>query len=733
MNVVDDVPSVAIVEADGGNEGSDTFVETAGASTAAALTIVEGADQDATLVVSVGGGDSMSDITIELDNPATTGSVTENVTSSSGDVLGALTVTWDGSAAAWSFDPAANTSTDDRFTFTATVTDTDGDVDFDTHEVIVTDGAPPTAGADITLTVDEDELSDGTDGTLNLTDTKTISFTAGADPLTTFVFSVDPLLGTDLLADTNTGGESGGEVTWTLSNNDQTLTGTVGGVTMVTLALTPPTSIAAGQTDTVSVTLTLADNPDNPFANNAELLLDLGDIVVRASELPNDTEFTSAKVSMNVVDDVPEVGPFSALSVTYNPLDPPLQGDPALSDSDTNPLLSLGADGLGVLTLTGPNLGPDFSYVQTGNTLVGTAGGEDIFSLTINPENGTYSFELIAPDAGEDTVQDLAGTPDAGSPTLGLTFGQWFVDAPTDIGLFAGIDNTEVNPSTSGLSGDGNDFKVGEALRFKYTAGSFDPLAGDPDLLNFGLKAPQGATFNVYFYSGTTSVDVVSATGTEASGLVLDVSQVNGSFDTIILEPTESPAALKINSVTTVDLYAPQEETIEFGVSLADADGDIVTETVEVTIDQEIPEAQAASAVTQTFSQSVAIEETDDAILATDGDDVFAFALSDAGAAPADVTISGFGDSGTDSLDLRDLLTGEEASDDLSSYLNVRLEGADTVIEVSSSGSFKGNPSDAGAIDQTITLEGVDLVGDMSDVNLVIQSMLDSGKLTIDS
>ena len=52
---------------------------------------------------------------------------------------------------------------------------------------------------------------------------------------------------------------------------------------------------------------------------------------------------------------------------------------------------------------------------------------------------------------------------------------------------------------------------------------------------------------------------------------------------------------------------------------------------------------------------------------------------------------------------------------------------------LSSSGEFKGNSGDAGKVDQTITLEGVDLVGGETDVNAVIQSMLDAGKLTIDS
>lgn len=124
-------------------------------------------------------------------------------------------------------------------------------------------------------------------------------------------------------------------------------------------------------------------------------------------------------------------------------------------------------------------------------------------------------------------------------------------------------------------------------------------------------------------------------------------------------------------------------------------------------------------------------EARPDAILATEGDDIFAFALNDVGDAPSDATISGFGESGDDTLDLRDLLTGEEDSADLGAYLNVSFDGANTVIEVSSNGAFVEGSTNASNIDQTITLEGVDLVG-VNELSSVIQNMLESGQLITD-
>lgn len=69
-----------------------------------------------------------------------------------------------------------------------------------------------------------------------------------------------------------------------------------------------------------------------------------------------------------------------------------------------------------------------------------------------------------------------------------------------------------------------------------------------------------------------------------------------------------------------------------------------------------------------------------------------------------------------------------ETTSTLDSYLNFTF-GADTVIHASSTGDLSGNE------DQTVTLQGVDLSAlySSTDVNTVIQSMLDDGSLRIDT
>lgn len=153
----------------------------------------------------------------------------------------------------------------------------------------------------------------------------------------------------------------------------------------------------------------------------------------------------------------------------------------------------------------------------------------------------------------------------------------------------------------------------------------------------------------------------------------------------------------------------------------------MVTETVDDPV-ADAPEADAPGA------DAPAEPVAGGLVLATPDDDVFVFTLNEQPESGA-TTIVGFGEGGKDSLDLRDLLQGREAEDaDLTGYLNVTYQDGNTVIKVSADGDLKGNRGDdaAGKIDQTITLEGVDLVSEHDDMASVIASMIKAGQLSID-
>ncbi|HEY4068943.1 MAG TPA: type I secretion C-terminal target domain-containing protein, partial [Burkholderiaceae bacterium] len=119
------------------------------------------------------------------------------------------------------------------------------------------------------------------------------------------------------------------------------------------------------------------------------------------------------------------------------------------------------------------------------------------------------------------------------------------------------------------------------------------------------------------------------------------------------------------------------------------------------------------------------------------GADVFKWELSDKGtaAAPAADRITDFDNSANgDKLDLRDLLVGEhDNASSLQNYLHFSVDATgSTKIEVSSSGGFTAGVYAPTAVDQTITLSGVNLVGAFTSDNQVINDLLTRSKIVVD-
>ncbi|WP_293776083.1 Calx-beta domain-containing protein [uncultured Oxalicibacterium sp.] len=119
------------------------------------------------------------------------------------------------------------------------------------------------------------------------------------------------------------------------------------------------------------------------------------------------------------------------------------------------------------------------------------------------------------------------------------------------------------------------------------------------------------------------------------------------------------------------------------------------------------------------------------------GADTFKWMLADKGAvgAPAIDTITDFDSvTGGDKLDLRDLLQGEigqGVGTNLTNYLHFETVGSDTKVHISSSGGFS-NGYNAANEDQTIILQGVNLLNGMSGDQQVIQDLITRGKLQTD-
>ncbi len=282
--VTDDVPTVTGLPASAATVAEDA------ADIGGTWALDEGADgvADADLVVevNVGGGD-----TIYTMAQAVLGIT---VTNTASDELGVLTV--NAANKTWNFDPSLDIdNTDgaaDVVNFTIKATDADGDIASDSHTINLTDGSGPgdangeTAG--ITLAVDE--------AAMDSDNAPAISFTAGSDALTSFVF------GNETLMTLNTNGIAGNDVSWNRVS-DTEIRGTVDGQVALTLTISaPPASIAAGTSGDVTVTANLSDNFIHP-AGDGTTSFDIDGLTVVASD--QDGNSTTAAVTVVVTDDVP--------------------------------------------------------------------------------------------------------------------------------------------------------------------------------------------------------------------------------------------------------------------------------------------------------------------------------------------------------------------------------------------------------------------------------------------
>lgn len=196
---------------------------------------------------------------------------------------GTYTIDMDGN---WTFDPNPNldhTGGDISADFTYTLTDGDGDFDTAVQPITITDGADPSAGPDITLALDDQNLADGSTPAGPDFDSDTIVFTQGSDNIASIVFGGV--------------GSLGGGLTWTRVSDTQ-ITGSDGGRLVVTLDLS-----VTGTTATV--TATLNDNFDDHPGINIDDLADLGLVEVVATDMDGDP--TSATVSVSVSDDLPSI------------------------------------------------------------------------------------------------------------------------------------------------------------------------------------------------------------------------------------------------------------------------------------------------------------------------------------------------------------------------------------------------------------------------------------------
>jgi hypothetical protein len=349
-----------------------------------------------------------------------------------------------------------------------------------------------------------------------------------------------------------------------------------------------------------------------------------------------------------------------------------------------------------------------------GSNLSVSYGADDgyIDSITIGSQSTNY-------DANNATQQiNLSGVAALAGNTLSVNF------------LTGDYTYTVVNqlaPSfelTIGLiDGDGDSASYDYELTISSTSA---PIV--LDLENDGVDYLSRDS-GVVFTDEATSQSVSTAwVGQDDGLLVIDADKsgtVNESKEYVFTEwsdtaETDMEAVAEVFDTNQDGVLDANDERFDEFAVWQDADSDGVTDEGELT------------SLVDLGVDSIALDYSADSTSGTAADgDVVIHGQSAVTWSDGSTTVAEDTSFATEPLDLKDLLSDESMSDDLSAYLNVSFDGNDTVIEVSNAGGFSGGVTDDVQIDQTITVEGVDLMGS-DDLAAAIQNMLNNGQLITD-
>ncbi|KGE03120.1 retention module-containing protein [Pseudohaliea rubra] len=325
------------------------------------------------------------------------------------------------------------------------------------------------------------------------------------------------------------------------------------------------------------------------------------------------------------------------------------------------------------------------------------------YDVRILPDGAEYEFLISGTDSDGDSTTPTATTvtiePGVGSGSL--------VD-----GVVEGISYT----TSSALSGETG------------TDGNFSYRAGDTVTFNIGNLVLGSFSADEALADGKVFLQEIAGVGLEN----LNDEYVENMA--VLLQSLDNDADPYNNIVINDGVHQAFSDDSFNLATISDGDlRDVLLENGYAPVSEGEAMEHVKDMIIEHAGEQAFEARVDDGtvLLASEGDDVFAFDLAAADDSVSDIRIAGFGMDGADSLDLRDLLVGEEAADNLGAYLDVSYDGANTIIKVSAEGGFTGGEVVARYVDQTITLEGVDLVGDLGGTD-AIQAMIDAGKLTVD-
>ncbi|MBX9849980.1 MAG: type I secretion C-terminal target domain-containing protein [Rhodocyclaceae bacterium] len=354
------------------------------------------------------------------------------------------------------------------------------------------------------------------------------------------------------------------------------------------------------------------------------------------------------------------------------------------------------------------------------------------FTGTLNATNGNQDSDYIRVSlrAGETIYLDVDRGVDAGGAATSIDSRLYLYDQAgnqlainsTSVAVDAGSTST-ADPYLAYTVGVAGDYYVRVRHQSNATAtdagGNYDLwISISPQVIPSTAAVGFDYTLTDSGESDTTSASVYGVTG----------STITGSATDEILYGSGSADVLLGNAGKDVLLGNAGDDTLRGGSGDDRLEGGQGSDTLDGGTGADILLGGAGN----------------DTLTGGIGADVFVWDLADKGPSgtPAIDTITDFDTvSSSDKLDLRDLLVGEFSSGgnaNLANFLHFELSGGNTVLHISSNGGFAsdshnvGGTHSSGSEDQTIVLQGVDLIGSFTTDQQVIQDLLNRGKLQTD-
>ncbi|WDG15482.1 retention module-containing protein [Vibrio alginolyticus] len=588
IQVQDDVPSIdgvdalAVDEDDLSSIGSDqsdsvfaqgSFTTTQGSDRVVSYQLESGTDP-------LNGLESQGRSISLTETTNSDGSFTYSATAE-GDAIFTLQVNPDGSYSFTLEGPIDHAVGSDSLTldFTIVATDFDGDTSSLVLPVTIADDVP-TINDVVALTVDEDDLSlVGSDQSQSTLVEGQFTTTQGSDGVVQYQLDVN--------ADSLNGLQSQGQTVSIAetqnADGSYTYSATANGSAVFTLILNTDGSYSFE-----------LQGPIDHAANSDSLTLDFS---VIATDFDGDT--SQIVLPVTIVDDKPTITDVDAITVDEDDLgtigsdqtDPisidgsftTTQGsDRVVSyqlDASATPVDGLTSQGVAVTLTETANADGSFTYEAT-------AGSEAVFTLTVNTD-GSYNFTLEGPidhavDSDELTLNFPIIATDFDGDTTNATIPVTIVD---DKPVITDVDTITVDEDD--LASIGSDQSNPISID-----GNFTTTQGSDRVVSYQLDA------------SATPVDGLTSQGVAVT--LIETANGDGSFtyeataggNPVFTLTVDTDGSYNFTLEGPIDHAVDSDElTLNFPIIATDFDGDTVTETIPVTIVDDVPTITAVDAL----------------------------------------------------------------------------------------------------------------------------------------